>query len=250
MNILLTNDDGIFVPGLWALHAALREWGDVTVVAPRAEQSGISHAITYRTPISAERVLLDGSVGGYAVSGTPADCVKFGVLELLEEPPDVVVSGINLGLNVGHNVFYSGTVAAAIEGAMNGILSVAFSSCPSNADQLDRVAAEALRVLKMILELGPETALAYNVNLPSLRDGEPEIMFTQQGAVPFGERYRGGEGRGTYQLHIPTGVHRRPNEGCDEHAVEAGMISVTPLRADLTDQDSLRLLERSARPES
>lgn len=245
MNILLTNDDGIFAPGLWALEAALRELGRVTVVAPATEQSGVGHAITYRSAISAERVVLDGGRVGYALAGTPADCVKFGLLEPLDGPPDFVVSGINLGLNLGYNVFYSGTVAAAIEGAMNGTLSVAFSSCPRNADHLPCAAHQALRVLNMILGNARAPALAYNVNMPTLRDGEPDILFTHHRAMPFLEHYvlQQGETARTYQLDMSANEQSPPADRCDAYAIEAGMISVTPLRANLTDTDSLHQLQ-------
>ena len=252
MNILLTNDDGVFAPGLWALFQALRELGRVTVIAPGTEQSGIGHAITYREGIRAERVMLNGRLGGYSITGTPADCVKFGLLALLEEPQDLVVSGINLGLNLGCNIFYSGTVAAALEGAMNGIPSVAFSTIEGNAGCLDQTADHAVRTLKLILGNGngPPGALAFNVNIPFLGEGEPEILFTRHRAEPFTERYvevdeRSG-GR-SYRLDLaPDGSDDEPQD-CDVRAVERGMISVTPLRANLTDVGSLRLLAPSER---
>ncbi len=251
MHILLTNDDGVFAPALWALRESLLRLGRVTVVAPRTEQSGVGHAITYLAPITAERVRVQGDAEAYAISGTPADCVKFALLELLSEPPELVVSGINLGYNVGHYVFYSGTVAAAVEGAMNGIRSVAFSTAGSNAGDLSAIAAQALRVLKVILERSPreaDGALAYNVNLPELpgpSQGDPRILFTHHKASAFPERYVKEETQGAvaYQLDIPWREVTSSEEGCDVHVVQAGMISVTPLRATLTDLDSLRALD-------
>jgi len=120
MKILLTNDDGIYAPGLLALHHALESDYDVHVVAPSSEMSAVGHAITISSPLRVREINKNGSFFGYAVKGTPADCVKIAVQELLDEPPDIILSGINLGANVGVNVLYSGTVSAATEGAFLG----------------------------------------------------------------------------------------------------------------------------------
>ena len=132
--ILLTNDDGIYAPGLAALHAEMVKLGEVQVVAPATEQSGVGHMITYLRPLVVKEVfqnerMIGGSDEhwGWAVQGSPADCVKIGIVELCPRRPDLVVSGINAGLNAGINVLYSGTVAAAIEGAFYGITSIAVS---------------------------------------------------------------------------------------------------------------------------
>src|SRR5262245_19267217 len=128
VRILLTNDDGVYAPGLRALRAELQKLGDVTVVAPVGEQSAVGHSITLLTPLIVQEVLDEqGAPMGWAVEGRPADCVKLALLELLPEPPDVVVSGLNAGSNAGINVLYSGTVAAAIEGAFFRIPSIAVS---------------------------------------------------------------------------------------------------------------------------
>ena len=132
MLILLTNDDGIYAPGLAALAREMRKLGEIVVVAPATEQSGVGHSITYLTPLIVKEVFhRDSSNGeqrlGWAVEGSPADCVKIGVHQFCPRQPDLVVSGINSGLNAGINVLYSGTVAAAIEGAFFGITSVAVS---------------------------------------------------------------------------------------------------------------------------
>src|SRR5205085_3812549 len=118
MRILLTNDDGIYAPGLRALRKELQKLGEVLVVAPATEQSAVGHSITLLTPLLVQEILdEDKSLLGWAVEGRPADCVKLALLELLPEPPDLIVSGLNAGSNAGINVLYSGTVAAAIEGA-------------------------------------------------------------------------------------------------------------------------------------
>ncbi len=250
MNILLTNDDGILAPGLWALFEALTELGSVTVVAPGTEQSGVGHAITYREGIRAERVLLNGQIEGYSITGTPADCVKFGLLALLDKPQDLVVSGINVGMNLGHNIFYSGTVAAALEGAMNGVLSVAFSTSAGNADRLDWAADHAVRTLKRILGGPRPCARAFNVNIPALNGQQPEIRFTRHRATRFNV-WREAEEEVAREDCEPMASKEEQLLECDAYdvnAIEAGMISVTPLRADLTDTDSLRRLMPSEAP--
>ena len=113
MRILLSNDDGIYAPGLQALHDAVKDLGEVTVVAPASEQSAVGHAITLSDPIKARPIQRNGSFSGYAVGGTPADCVKLAVCALLPQKPDLIISGINLGPNTGISVIYSGTVSAA-----------------------------------------------------------------------------------------------------------------------------------------
>ena len=128
MRILLTNDDGVFAPGLAALEQQLRHLGEVIVVAPSTEQSGVGHTITFLTPLTCKSIHRNGQHWAWAVDGSPADCVKLSIGELLKsQPVDLVVSGINNGLNAGINVLYSGTVAAAIEGAFFGVTSVAVS---------------------------------------------------------------------------------------------------------------------------
>ena len=138
MQILLTNDDGIYAPGLAAMERALARLGDVTVVAPAIEQSGVGHSITFLTPLMAKEVFDGERRRGWAVEGSPADCVKLAIGEFCPRRPDLVVSGINGGLNVGINVLYSGTVAGATEGALFGIPSVAVSLEYDEQPKFDR----------------------------------------------------------------------------------------------------------------
>src|SRR6516165_7840563 len=128
MRVLLTNDDGVYAPGLRAMRKELQKLGDVTVVAPVGEQSAVGHSITLLTPLITQEVVDENNQPmGWAVEGRPADCVKLALMELLKEPPDLIVSGLNSGSNSGINVLYSGTVAAAIEGAFYGHTSMAVS---------------------------------------------------------------------------------------------------------------------------
>ena len=158
MRILLTNDDGIYAPGLAAMQRELRRLGEVCVVAPATEQSGVGHSITYLTPLIVKDIFRDelDSDGqrqrwGWAVQGSPADCVKIGVSEFCPQP-DLVVSGINNGLNAGINVLYSGTVAAAIEGAFFGITSIAVSLQFTERPPFDHAARVATSIIEQILE--------------------------------------------------------------------------------------------------
>src|SRR5437588_10127213 len=154
MRILLTNDDGIYAPGLRALRPELMKLGEVTVVAPAAEQSAVGHSVTLLNPLIVQEVLdEDKRRFGWAVEGRPADCVKLALRELLPEPPDLLVSGLNAGSNAGINVLYSGTVAAAIEGAFFRCTSVACSLEYARAAPPDfaRGAALARRVIEQIV---------------------------------------------------------------------------------------------------
>ena len=153
MRILLTNDDGIHAPGLAAMERQLQSIGDVTVVAPATEQSGVGHSITFLRPlICTESYDEQDHLRGYSVEGSPADCVKMGVTELCPNRPDLVISGINGGLNAGINVLYSGTVAAAIEGAFFGITSIAISMEFAEHPHFDRAAVLALALVEQLLE--------------------------------------------------------------------------------------------------
>ena len=154
MHILLTNDDGIQAPGLWALYNSLVKNHSISVIAPDREQSAIGHAITLNQPLRATRVSMNGNCPAYAVSGTPADCVKLGVLELLESKPDMLISGINPGANVGVNVNYSGTVAAAKEAALYGITALAVSSMGPETHHYGDAAAFVAKLAAKIADNG------------------------------------------------------------------------------------------------
>src|ERR1044072_2810068 len=152
VQILLTHDDGVFAPGLRALRKELARLGDVTVIAPAVEQSGVGHSISILTPLIIKQVdQEDGSTLGWMVEGSPADCVKLAICELMPRPPDLIVSGINSGANAGINVLYSGTVAAAIEGAFFKITSVAVSLELAEHFDYPRAARWAGRVLERVL---------------------------------------------------------------------------------------------------
>jgi 5'-nucleotidase len=238
MKILLTNDDGPFAPGLCPLRHALEALGEVTVVCPAEERSGVGHAITYLAPVRAGTVRLhDGAA--HTLSGTPADCVKFALLNLLGSPPDLVVSGPNLGLNLGMDVFYSGTVAAALEGGFFGVAAIALSTSRENDDRMDAVVAQAVRVLRALLKSGMGHGAVFNVNIPPLDGAEPELRVTRQDPRLLPEQYRrydGARGRVHYFLDLADAEPEPGPVGSDAAALQDGAISVTPLRCNLTDE--------------
>lgn len=254
LRILLTNDDGIHAPGLLTLYEALRDEHIPFVVAPEHEMSAVGHAITLDWPLRVREVHRDQSLYGYAVSGTPADCVKIAVQELLPQRPHMVLSGINLGANVGVNVLYSGTVSAATEGAFLGIPSVAISLAARRRPDFKVAARFAARLIALVssVGLGPGTAL--NVNIPALSEREIRgVRITRQATGPFLERYeRRSDPRGNvyYWLTGETFV-KEADSDTDLAALEADMISITPIHYDLTAQaevQRLRALGRSLWP--
>jgi 5'-nucleotidase len=172
MDILLTNDDGIHCEGLWALNAVLQRGHAVTVVAPDRERTAVSHGITLHQPLRADRISLNGCGSGYAVTGTPADCVKLGILEILGRRPDLVVSGLNPGANVGVNINYSGTVAAAKEAALGGVPAIA-ASIAGGAPYHYPTAAEFIgRLSELVGRRGLAPGTFLNVNVPNLPESQ------------------------------------------------------------------------------
>lgn len=249
MRILLTNDDGPFGPGLLPLRAALSARGQVTIICPAVEHSGASHAITVLAPLHARRVALADGLEATLVNGTPADCVKFAVLHNEGEPFDLVVSGINMGINVGVDVFYSGTAAAAIEAALHGIAAMAVSTPRGNAGCMEAVARQALRVLEAVPSPAGAAATALNVNIPALGDRQPEIRLTRQSSAfdPGVMKPVSGSRHGPHYWLDQTAGGGPADDGSDVAAVQAGCISVTPLRINLTDDAALHDLARAWR---
>ncbi|NQU03132.1 MAG: 5'/3'-nucleotidase SurE [Syntrophaceae bacterium] len=249
MRFLLTNDDGIYAEGLDALCRELSGKADCLVVAPETEQSAVGHAITLSRPLMVRRVKKDGQFWGYAVAGTPADCVKIAIKELSEKPVDLVVSGINLGANAGINVIYSGTVSAATEGAIMGIPSLAISldTRMENAD-FSFAARFAGKLALSAVTNGFIRGLTLNVNIPALPEGEIKgIVVTKQGSQQMTETF---EKRMTpreeiyYWLSGKISFPERGPADSDVAALKRGMISITPIHYDLTKHDALGTLGR------
>lgn len=241
--ILLTNDDGIYAPGLAALEKQLRLLGEVVVVAPATEQSGVGHSITYLTPLIVKEVFHGQQRWGTAVEGSPADCVKLGVLELCPRAPDLVVSGINYGLNAGINVLYSGTVAAAIEGAFFGVTSVAVSLEFSEQARFDRAAALARSVIGQLLEQKDARPQLYNVNIPlaALELASPQVAVVPADLRPYADRFEKRYDPWGREYYWATGRAPGAAEGTrtDLVALSQGQIAVTPLDYSLTKTSAL-----------
>ena len=245
MTILLTNDDGIYAPGLTALYRELQRLGDVKVVAPESEQSAVGHAISLTTPLRVKEVALDGGVQGWAVSGTPADCVKIALAELLPEAPEMVVSGINLGPNVGINVLYSGTVSAATEAAILGVKGVALSL--NSYDKSADFATAALLARELLARLQDwehwSNGICLNVNLPALpRERVKGVRITRQDTGPLVEHFerRVDPRQHVYYWLAEINERRAPDPETDYGALAAGYISITPIHHDLTHYRSLQ----------
>lgn len=244
MHILLTNDDGIYAPGLEALRRELPRLGPVDVVAPVVEQSGVSHSITYLDPLVVHDIHRDGALFGRAVGGSPADCVKLAVLELSRSNPfDLVVSGINAGANSGINVLYSGTVAGAIEGAFFGITAIAVSLTESETPDYARTARLAVDLIAELLDGGVESGTLWNVNFPESRPGWPiGVKALPMGLERYGEameRRIDPRGRAYYWMTTDPHAERRIQPGSDVEGLAQGYVTLTPLHFNLTDHRRL-----------
>jgi 5'-nucleotidase len=251
LNILLTNDDGYSSPGIRQLQAVLCREHDVVVCAPEKEQSGISHAFTFNRPLSYNALPSDAGMQGWAVAGTPSDCVKFAVSHLLPSPqvPDVVISGMNIGENSGISSFYSGTVAAAREGAFWRLPSFAFSLCADADAYLEPYCVQAAGILDRILATGPVNngrAVFYNVNFPSCApDTCRGIKVTRQSLAFFDDRYRkvaGAEGRPDGFVVYGDKKDVEQQDTFDSRALMNRYIAVTPLCFDATAEWALSCL--------
>ena len=193
MRILLTNDDGIYAPGLQALRKELLSLGEVVVCAPATEQSAAGHSVTLLWPLIVQEVFDDEKrFLGWAVEGRPADCVKLALVELLAEPPDLIVSGLNAGANAGINVLYSGTVAAAIEGAFFRRTAIAVSQAYGKPRAVDFPAGAVIAhtMIERILETKPDAGSLFNVNIPRQELGSPKgIRVLPQNVAMYQETF-------------------------------------------------------------
>jgi 5'-nucleotidase len=241
MRILISNDDGVSAPGLAALHGALAGYAECAVIAPDQDRSGASSSLTLDRPLHPH--LLDN--GFISLNGTPTDCVHLGIHGLLEQEPDMVVSGINLGANLGDDVLYSGTVAAALEGRFLQRPSFAFSFLSRQVDNLATAAHYARLLVEAHeqLDLPPRTVL--NVNIPNLPlDHVRGIQLTRLGhrtraAAPV--RVVDPRGKAGYWI-AAAGDAEDGGPGTDFHAVIQGYVSITPLQLDRTYQDGFNSL--------
>ena len=241
VRILLTNDDGVYAPGLRALRTELMTIGEVTVVAPASEQSAVGHSITLLTPLIVQEVRDEQNrFLGWAVEGKPADCVKVALLELLPEPPDLVVSGLNAGSNAGINVLYSGTVAAAIEAAFFRCVSVAVSLEYTKPGPLDfaRAAAIARRVIEQLAGSPTDSghALQYQHPQPGPRSRSAACAWCRSTWCPYSETLdRRVDPRGRVYFWTKADlVCPDTHPDSDVGALAEGYVTVTPLQFNLT----------------
>lgn len=254
MNILLTNDDGIYADGISTLYLRLREYGhEVVVVAPASERSAVGHAITTSDPLKVSSVEIPGRIAGYAVQGTPADCVKLAINALLETKPDFVISGINHGANTGNHLIYSGTVSAATEATMFDIPSFAISLDVSKRKKpphdFSYAANFAARLCATITQSGGlPTGTLLNVNVPGIPDHEikgvkvaRQARFNQtdeyeKRADPYGRLY--------YWLTLENIILAEPSDSAVDYcALKEGYVALTPIQYVLTDYAMLERLQ-------
>jgi 5'-nucleotidase len=247
MKILLTNDDGIYAEGLWALHKKFTEQHSVTIVAPDRERSAVGHAITLHEPLRTARISFNGGCIGHAVSGTPADCIKLGVLEILDSRPDIVISGINSGANVGINVNYSGTVAAAKEATLYGVPSIAVSIGSHEIDNYDDAALFVELLAEDVLEKGLPLGTFLNVNIPDLSLKKIEgVRICRQGTEVYSEYIdkRVDPRNRTYYWQGCDSQTSIDNSDTDDVFLYRNYISITPIKCDMTDYSVLEELKR------
>lgn len=249
MRILLTNDDGINSPGIYALYKRLKSLGECIVVAPDAERSAQGHAITLTEPLRVKDVKRDGRFFGYAVSGTPADCVKISLMAILKgkSKPHLVISGINLGPNLGINILYSGTVSGATEGAILGIPSFAISLASFKWHNFEAAVDFSYKLAKKILGERSLKKILLNVNVPALPKGEIKgIKITRQGMATYEESYERREDprKRVYYWLRSQRMKIKGEDALDAVAVKNGYISITPLHYDMTDYDKIGLISR------
>jgi len=257
-HILVTNDDGVTSPGLLALAQALEPYGQVSVIAPDSNRSAIGRGITIQNPLHVEEVTLADGTPALSTDGTPVDCVRFSLLGLLDAPPDVIVSGINLGLNLGDDVTYSGTVAAALEGTLLGIPAIAVSAQATDREasqwegtayDFRAAAAFAAALVPRVLDPAFPPRVIVNINAP----GIPADQVAGARVCRLGRRIYEDEltliatdgPRRRYRIYGASASHHR-EEGTDFAAIEEGMIAVTPMHFDLTDVAGMDHLERLA----
>jgi 5'-nucleotidase len=240
MKILVSNDDGYFAPGITLLAEALRQVGEVTVVAPERDRSGSSNSLTLDRPLTLRRA----PNGFFSVNGTPTDCVHIAITGVLDFIPDVVVSGINLGANMGDDTIYSGTVAAAAEGYLLGIPALAISLTSKAGEHFESAIGIALQLVERFRRDPFGQPVLLNVNVP---DVDPArlggIEVTRLGKRHKAEpviKLQTPRGETAYWIG-PAGGAQDAGPGTDFHAVEKGRVSVTPLRLDLTHNGQLSI---------
>jgi len=240
LSILISNDDGIDAPGIDRLVREMRRVGDVTVVAPHQQQSAVGHAITMNRPLRVREYTKNGAFFGYAVEGTPADCVKLAVRALLKRKPDLLISGVNHGSNTAISVIYSGTVSAATEGTILGIPSIAVSLTTYKPADFTYAARFARRLARQVIRHGLPLGTLLNVNVPPLPEARIKgIRITRQGKAIWNDTFDVRRDPANKEYFWLTGGLENVDKDLafDEAAVRAGYVSVTPIQYDLTNEE-------------
>jgi 5'-nucleotidase len=246
--ILVTNDDGITAPGIRTLISVMNTIGDVIVVAPDSPRSAMGHAITINSTLHCNSIKIDnGPQKEYCCSGTPADCVKLGINEVLERRPDICVSGINHGSNSSINVIYSGTVSAALEASIEGIPAIGFSLLDYRWDANFEILKDDIkRITKTALREGIPNGNALNVNFPKLKQSEIKgIKICRQAKAYWVEKFdkrKNPQGKEYYWL---TGefINKDLENDTDEWALKNGYISIVPVKFDMTDYNNIKRIK-------
>lgn len=247
MKILITNDDGIASHGIAVLVSEIKKIADVVVVAPDTEQSAVGHAVTVSFPLRMTEFYKDSSFFGYAVSGTPADCVKIAFKEIFKTLPDMVISGINLGPNTGTHIIYSGTVSAATEGTILGVPSFAISLGAYKNPDFIFAAEFAGKLALLIKKNGLPKDVLLNVNVPAVpKEKIKGVRLTVQGKTKFiGALEKRVDPRDkTYYWLTPEIVEVSGGPELDTIAMQNNEISITPLHYDMTAKDSMPIFRK------
>lgn len=247
LHILISNDDGIDAPGIYALAMEIRKIANITVIAPDKQQSAVGHAITMNYPLRVVPFRKGNDLFGYAVEGTPADAVKLGVRSLLKSPPDMVISGVNHGSNTAINIIYSGTVSAATEGTILGIPSIAVSLTTYGEADFSYAAKFAARLALLVAEQGLPEGTLLNVNVPAVPESEIRgVRITSQGESKWDDTFdvrRDPANREYYWLTGRMNV-TDTSEDVDEIAIRKNYVSVTPIHYELTDKAMIGRMQK------
>lgn len=245
--IFVTNDDGVSSKGIRSLFESVKEFGDVVIIAPDSPQSGTGHGITIHDPLRLDRLDLFEGTEAYSCSGTPVDCVKLGVYEIMHRKPDLLVSGINHGANTSTNVLYSGTMSAAVEGSMEGIPSIGFSLDSFNADADFTLSMEVVkRVVSAVLEKGMQKGVCLNVNIPDIAKEEHQgIKVCKQAHAYWADRFDKREDQFGKPYYWLTGdfIDADQSEDTDLFWIPKGYTTVVPTQFDMTAHGALNELK-------
>ena len=244
--ILITNDDGISSKGIYALWEAMQDLGDTFIAAPSVEKSASSHSLTLSDPLRVSNVQRKNGFKGWSISGTPVDCVKIAIRNLMYDRPDVLISGINHGANLGNNIMYSGTVSAAAEGMIMGIPSIAISLASYETDNYDVVKKFAKTIVKKVIVNGIPKDILLNVNVPYCNEEEVKgVRITRQGSQYFVDEFeeRIDPRNGNYFWIKGEMIDEDKSIEFDGAAIKENYVSITPIHYKLTHEPFLNDLK-------